>query len=149
MSEGPLVLEAHPAARRPALAAVGALAVGAVGGAAWAALPEPGVVVPLLGALTLSLAPFYLPARYRFDEQGLEVRRGGVCRRLRWARFCGARAGAAGVELIPAGGGRGELLPLDPGGVERALPWLRRRLGPVSPSAASPDAVPVRRGGPG
>ncbi len=128
------VLHFHPAARRPFLAGLVLAGVGFVGGGAWAFLPRPDVVLPLVALMLIQLLPFLAPTEYRFDDEGVEVVRAGVRGRFPWARFRGFQAQRSGLLLRPADGGRwwslrsSVFLPMDAELKAQALPLLEGRL---------------------
>lgn len=115
----------HPAARRPILAAAVAMAFGALGSVAWAFLPEPVVVFPLLALVAWSALPFYVVSEYRFDDQGVEVVRPWGGQRYPWARFRFHAVDRNGVLL---GGRRSVFLPMDADLRREVLPLLEGRL---------------------
>lgn len=91
----------HPAAARPWLGAVVALAVLALSGASWAyggSLPL-GVLALLL--LSGSLWPFFMPTTYRFTTWGVEQKRWPTLRRVPWAAFRRYQVDRRGVFLSP------------------------------------------------
>jgi len=128
------VLHFHPAARRPFLAGVVLVGVGFVGGGAWAFLPRPAVVLPLVALMLVQLLPFLAPTEYRFDDEKLEVACAGFSNRHRWARFRGFQVQRRGLLLLPAAGGRwwslrsSVFLPMDAELQAQALPLLEGRL---------------------
>ncbi len=130
MSQG---LRSHPAARRPVLAALVLLGLGVLGGAAWAVLPEPAVILSLGLVLGVRLLPFYAPTDYLFDEEGLEVVRAGRRWRYPWTRFAGFQVQRDGILLLPVAAGARR------GGRTRA-----RAPGPGG-SPAAPGRGPHRR----
>lgn len=117
-----LELRFHPAARRPVLATAVALGLGVLGGAAWALVPEPAVVLPLAALLLASLLPFYAPTEYRLDPEGVEVRRLGHRERHPWSRFRSFRREGNGLLLR----GDGEP-PREPAGLGARLLHSRAR----------------------
>jgi hypothetical protein len=128
------VLHSHPAARRPFLAGLVLVGVGFVGGGAWAFLPRPDVVLPLVALMLIQLLPFLAPTEYRFDDEKLEVACAGFSNRHRWARFRGFQVQRRGLLLVPAAGGRwwslrsSVFLPMDAELQAQALPLLEGRL---------------------
>lgn len=136
-----------PAARRPRLAALVAAGIGFVGAVSWHLVP-PLVALSCTAALVGSLASFFLPTTYRFEEEGIRVERLGGSWFLPWRRFRSFAEDRNGFYLSPASCPRrfelrGFFLPLDRQGKERVLPLLRKRL----PQRA--QAPPVSRGGGG
>ncbi len=130
-------LRFHPAARRPSLAALVLLALGFLGGAAWAVLPQPAVVLSLALVMGVSLLPFYAPTDYLFDEEGVEVASVGRRRRHPWAGFGSLQVQRNGILLLPGAPGdppnvrslrRAVFLPMDAELRARALPLLEARL---------------------
>lgn len=115
----------HPAAQRPMTASLTAMALGMVAGGAWAVLPEPAVVLPLLALLVASVLPFFAPTVYRLDEEVLEIQRAGTCRRLPWSRFRTVRADRNGLLLE---GRRDHFLPMDADLRREVLPLVEERL---------------------
>lgn len=128
------VLHSHPAARRPFLAGLVLVGVGFVGGGAWAFLPRPDVVLPLVALMLIQLLPFLAPTEYRFDDEGVEVLRVGIRARFPWARFLAFQVQRRGLLLVPATGGHWwtlrypVFLPMDAELQAQALPLLEGRL---------------------
>lgn len=120
-----MTVRCHPAARRPVLAAAVALGLGMLAGACWAFLPEPRVLVPLLGLLAGAVLPFYVVSEYRFGEEGVEVVRPWGSQRHPWTRF---RAWAPDRNGLLLAGRRSLFLPLDAEARERVLPLVEGRL---------------------
>jgi hypothetical protein len=90
-----------PAAERPGQAvAVGlaivaaALGLGAYGG-------DPLLAGVIFAVLFLSLSAYFLPTRFRIDEDGVEVTSAVGSRRRRWAALRSYSADARGVTLSP------------------------------------------------
>lgn len=128
-------LRFHPASRRPALATGVMLGLGFLGGAAWAALPEPAVVAPLALVMGVSLLPFYAPTDYRFDKEAVEVRRLGIRKRHPWSRFASFQEQRNGLVLLPKDSSQGlralrraVFLPMDAELRALALPLVQKRL---------------------
>jgi hypothetical protein len=128
------VLHFHPAARRPFLAVLVLMGGGFVGGGAWAFLPRPDVVLPLVGLMLLWILPFLAPTEYRFDDEGVEVVLAGIRRRFPWGRFRAFQVQRSGLLLLPGAGGRWRLrdtsvfLPMDVELQAQALPLMEGRL---------------------
>ena len=120
-------LRFHPAARRPRLALLVLVGLGFLGGAAWAVLPEPAVVLSLALVMGVSLLPFYAPTDYLFDEEGVEVARAGRRRRHPWAGFGSFQVQRNGILLLPDMPGLNSQPNAAPGGGSRpgAAPSLR------------------------
>lgn len=115
----------HPAAARPVLAAGVAMGFGMLGSVAWAFLPEPAVVVPLMALVAASALPFYVSSEYRFDEEGVEVVRPWGARRHPWSGFRSFAFDRNGVVLA---GRRPVFLPMDGDLRRQVLPLLEARL---------------------
>lgn len=115
----------HPAARRPVLAAAVAMGFGMLGSVAWAFLPEPVVLVPLLGLLLGSVLPFYAVSEYRFGDEGVEVVRPWGADRYPWTRFRTCSVDRNGLVL---GGRRPVFLPMDADLRAQVLPVVEARL---------------------
>ncbi|MEZ4399898.1 MAG: hypothetical protein R3B06_07755 [Kofleriaceae bacterium] len=91
----------HPARRRPDQVA---LVVAVVLLSSWTVLvtlEAPGLALLAAVLLIVAVAPFWLPTRYRFDDEGVEERRWPRRRYRRWAELRRVDVGGRGLLLSP------------------------------------------------
>ncbi|MBQ7568183.1 hypothetical protein IJT17_05185 [bacterium] len=79
-----LELKFHPAAENPARAWLLAGFIGFMGGVMFFVLNSPLVVGLLLFMMIYSLVPFFFPTYYRFDSQGITMKRTGKEHAYSW-----------------------------------------------------------------
>ncbi len=102
MREAPAVLEwtAWPLRRRPLRGVLaGAVSIATVAAVAHSSSAVLAVVAVLV--LAFSLAPFFLPTRYRLDSQSVEITRLGHTTRNSWSKFRSVQAGDTICLLSP------------------------------------------------
>jgi len=85
--------------------------------------------------LGVSVAPFFVPTRYRLGEEGVEVARPWGTRRRAWSEFRAVRSGGELVLLSPSerrswlDNIRGTTLQLE-GNRDEVLDYVRKMVGP-------------------
>lgn len=96
-----LAWTSQPARRRPDHAALLAAVVLLSAWAIMVTLEAP--YLALVGAVLLlvSVAPFWMPTRYRLDDDGIELRRWPRTRRRPWAELRRAQIGASAALVSP------------------------------------------------
>ncbi|CAN0253200.1 unnamed protein product, partial [Phaeothamnion confervicola] len=123
----------HPARRYPLRTLALLLFVGALGLLLGHLLP-PLTALALLAMLVFNLSEHFLPSRYRFDDEGFEVRRGPWRHAYSWTKFKGYCPDRNGILLSPFSvrhsleAFRGTFLALERGDKERLIAWLSPRL---------------------
>lgn len=126
----------HPARRYPLRTLRLVLFVGLLGLLLGRWLP-PLTALALLAMLVLNLSEHFLPSRYRFDDEGFEIRRGPWRQVYSWAKFKGYCADRNGILLSPFSvrhsleAFRGTFLALEREDKERLIVWLSSRLKPL------------------
>ncbi|MCA9677135.1 MAG: hypothetical protein H6709_05340 [Kofleriaceae bacterium] len=146
-----VVWTAHPARRRPQDIF---LVVAVVMVSAWAVLVTLGSAL-LAGLavliLTVSVAPFLFPTRYRLDDDGVEERRPWGRKRRAWRDLRRVQVGPGAALVSPFARKsfldrqRGVLVyfdGLDAAGRDRVIALLRARIGaPGDAAAPAPEAA--------
>jgi hypothetical protein len=99
---GPLLWQVHPLAEAPRMKSlVLTVTVVAVSAAVWVSFQSFGYGFLALAILAGSLSRYFVPTRYRLDDNGVETSHLGVRHRMAWEQVRRVSVGDEGILLSP------------------------------------------------